>query len=37
VNQELGEEEALILDAHQMVLEDQALIGETIRDSRRPG
>ena len=31
VKKNLSEEEALIFDAHQMVLEDQALIGETIR------
>ena len=30
-------EEALIFDAHQMVLEDQALIGETIRDFEKSG
>ena len=32
VKKNLSEEEALIFDAHQMVLEDQALIGETIRE-----
>jgi phosphotransferase system enzyme I (PtsI) len=32
VRRNLSEEEALIFDAHQMVLEDQALIGETIRE-----
>ncbi|WP_438479606.1 phosphoenolpyruvate--protein phosphotransferase [Oleiharenicola lentus] len=37
VTQNLGEEEALIFDAHQMVLEDQALIGETIRDFQKSG
>src|SRR3954466_8801380 len=37
VTKNLGEEEALILDAHQMVLEDQALIGETIRDFQKTG
>ncbi|MEI6105451.1 MAG: phosphoenolpyruvate--protein phosphotransferase [Opitutae bacterium] len=31
VTKNLSEEEALIFDAHQLVLEDQALIGETIR------
>ncbi len=31
VKKNLSEEEALIFDAHQMVLEDQALISETIR------
>jgi phosphotransferase system enzyme I (PtsI) len=37
VTRNLGEEEALIFDAHQMVLEDQALIGETIRDFEKTG
>ncbi|MBP7481043.1 MAG: phosphoenolpyruvate--protein phosphotransferase, partial [Lacunisphaera sp.] len=37
VTKNLGEEEALIFDAHQMVLEDQALIGETIRDFEKTG
>ncbi|RXK53250.1 phosphoenolpyruvate--protein phosphotransferase [Oleiharenicola lentus] len=37
VTQNLGEEEALIFDAHLMVLEDQALIGETIRDFQKSG
>ena len=37
VSKNLGEEEALIFDAHQMVLEDQALIGETIRDFQKTG
>jgi phosphotransferase system enzyme I (PtsI) len=37
VAKNLGEEEALIFDAHQMVLEDQALIGETIRDFQKTG
>ncbi len=37
VTKNLGEEEALIFDAHQMVLEDQALIGETIRDFEKSG
>ena len=37
VTKNLGEEEALIFDAHQMVLEDQALIGETIRDFQKSG
>ncbi len=32
VRKNLSEEEAMIFDAHQMVLEDQALIGETIRE-----
>jgi phosphotransferase system enzyme I (PtsI) len=35
VTKNLSEEEALIFDAHQMVLEDQALIGETIRDFQK--
>ncbi len=37
VTMNLSEEEALIFDAHQMVLEDQALIGETIRDFEKSG
>jgi len=37
VSKNLSEEEALIFDAHQMVLEDQALIGETIRDFQKTG
>jgi len=37
VTKNLGEEEALIFDAHLMVLEDQALIGETIRDFQKTG
>jgi len=37
VTKNLSEEEALIFDAHQMVLEDQALIGETIRDLEKTG
>ena len=37
VKKNLSEEEALIFDAHQMVLEDQALIGETIRDFQKTG
>jgi phosphotransferase system enzyme I (PtsI) len=32
VEKNIGPEEALIFDAHLMVLEDQALIGETIRE-----
>ena len=32
VERNIGPEEALIFDAHLMVLEDQALIGETIRE-----
>ena len=32
VERNLGTEEALIFDAHLLVLEDQALIGETIRE-----
>lgn len=32
VEQNIGPEEARIFDAHLMVLEDQALIGETIRE-----
>lgn len=37
VSKNLSEEEALIFDAHLMVLEDQALIGETIRDFQKSG
>ena len=37
VKANLSEEEALIFDAHQMVLEDQALIGETIREFETSG
>jgi len=37
VRKNLSEDEALIFDAHQMVLEDQALIGETIRDFETTG
>ncbi len=37
VSKNLSAEEALIFDAHQMVLEDQALIGETIRDFQKTG
>jgi phosphotransferase system enzyme I (PtsI) len=37
VKRNLSEEEALIFDAHQMVLEDQALIGETIRELETTG
>ena len=37
VTKNLSEEEALIFDAHQMVIEDQALIGETIRDFQSSG
>lgn len=37
VSKNLSEEEALIFDAHQMVLEDQALIGETIREFEHTG
>ncbi len=37
VKRNLSEEEALIFDAHQMVLEDQALIGETIREFEQTG
>ncbi len=37
VRKNTSEEEALIFDAHQMVLEDQALIGETIRDFQESG
>lgn len=37
VKRNLSEEEALIFDAHQMVLEDQALITETIREFEDTG
>ncbi len=37
VSRNLSEEEALIFDAHQMVLEDQALIGEAIREFETTG
>lgn len=37
VSRNLSEAEALIFDAHQMVLEDQALIGETIREFETTG
>ncbi len=37
VTKDLSEAEALIFDAHQMVLEDQALIGEAIRDFEKSG
>ncbi len=37
VRKNLSEEEALIFDAHQMVLEDQALIGETLREFEETG
>lgn len=37
VRDNIGEEEALIFDAHQMVLEDQALISETLRDFKTSG
>jgi phosphoenolpyruvate-protein phosphotransferase (PTS system enzyme I) len=37
VRKNLSEEEALIFDAHQMVLEDQALISETIREFETTG
>ena len=37
VSRNLSEEEALIFDAHQMVLEDQALIGEAIREFETSG
>ena len=37
VSKNLSAEEALIFDAHQLVLEDQALIGETIRDFQKTG
>jgi phosphotransferase system enzyme I (PtsI) len=37
VEKNLGAEEALIFDAHLLVLEDQALIGETIREFELTG
>ena len=37
VEKNLGAEEAMIFDAHLLVLEDQALIGETIRDFESTG
>jgi phosphotransferase system enzyme I (PtsI) len=37
VERNIGPEEAAIFDAHLMVLEDQALIGETIRDFEASG
>jgi len=37
VRNNLGPEEALIFDAHLLVLEDQALIGETIREFEATG
>ena len=37
VSKNLGPEEALIFDAHLLVLEDQALIGETIREFQATG
>ena len=37
VEQNLGPDEARIFDAHLMVLEDQALIGETIREFESSG
>ncbi len=37
VEKNIGPEEAAIFDAHLMVLEDQALIGETIRDFESTG
>ncbi|MDE3083747.1 MAG: phosphoenolpyruvate--protein phosphotransferase [Verrucomicrobiota bacterium] len=37
VEKNLGVDEARIFDAHLMVLEDQALIGETIRDFEKTG
>ncbi|MBS0664043.1 MAG: phosphoenolpyruvate--protein phosphotransferase [Verrucomicrobia bacterium] len=37
VERNLGPEEALIFDAHLLVLEDQALIGETIREFESSG
>ncbi len=37
VARNLGEDEARIFDAHLMVLEDQALIGETIREMENTG
>ncbi len=37
VEKNLGPEEAMIFDAHLLVLEDQALIGETIREFEKSG
>ena len=37
VEKNLGAEEAMIFDAHLLVLEDQALIGETIREFETSG
>jgi len=37
VEKNLGEDEARIFDAHLLVLEDQALISETIRDFEKTG
>ncbi len=37
VEKNLGKNEALIFDAHLLVLEDQALIGETIREFEASG
>src|SRR3954469_1721447 len=37
VEKNIGPEEAMIFDAHLMVLEDQALIGETIREFESSG
>jgi phosphoenolpyruvate-protein phosphotransferase (PTS system enzyme I) len=37
VEKNIGPEEAAIFDAHLMVLEDEALIGETIRDFEASG
>lgn len=37
VRKNIGEEEAMIFDAHQMVIEDQALISETLRDFKASG
>jgi phosphotransferase system enzyme I (PtsI) len=37
VEKNLGAQEALIFDAHLLVLEDQALIGETIREFETTG
>ncbi len=37
VEKNLGAEEAMIFDAHLLVLEDQALIGETIREFEKTG
>jgi len=37
VERNIGQEEARIFDAHLMVLEDQALIGETIREFETTG